>query len=238
MRPTTVIFDMDGLLIDSEPLWEEAAGEILAGFNVRLTPEQYHQHTGLRTPEFLAWWFTYFGISAEYIGETEKNLVDLVIRKVSARPRFQPGVPHILQFFKERGYRMGLASSSPMNLIDTVEELGQLGQYIEVKTSAEHLPYGKPHPQVYLECAHQLGVSPLECVAFEDSFNGLISAKAARMTCVVVPAPDQQDQPRWNASDLKLSTLEDFNEATLEALPFGNLTPKPFKNVKGVAFPG
>jgi mannitol-1-/sugar-/sorbitol-6-/2-deoxyglucose-6-phosphatase len=238
MRPTTVIFDMDGLLIDSEPLWEEAAEEILARFNVRLTPEQYHQHTGLRTPEFLAWWFSYFGISAAYIGETEKNLVDLVIQKVSAKPRFQPGVPYILEFFKEHGYRMGLASSSPMNLIDTVEELGQLGRYIEVKTSAEHLLYGKPHPQVYLECARQMEVPPLQCVAFEDSFNGLIAAKAARMTCVVVPAPDLRDQPRWNASDLKLNSLEDFNAATLDALQFGNLTQKPFKNVKGVAFPG
>jgi len=238
MQPTTVIFDMDGLLIDSEPLWEEAAAEILASFGVRLSAEQYHQHTGLRTPEFLAWWFSYFGISADYIGETEKNLVDLVVQKVKANPKFQPGVPYVLQFFKERGFRIGLASSSPMRLIETVEELGQLGDFFQAKTSAEHLLHGKPHPQVYLECARQLGVSPLECIAFEDSFNGMIAAKAARMTCIVVPAPDQRHQARWAAADLTLNSLEDVNSQVLETNPFGNLTQKPIENVKGIAFTG
>src|ERR1700744_4103181 len=134
MQQTPVIFDMDGLLIDSEPLWGEAAEEILARFGVKLTNEQYHQHTGLRTREFLAWWFAYFGISPEHIETAERDLVDLVIQKVTARPRFLPGVPFILDFFQERGFRIGLASSSPMHLIETVETLGQLGKYIQVKT--------------------------------------------------------------------------------------------------------
>jgi sugar-phosphatase len=103
-----------------------------------------------------------------------------------------------------------------MHLIETVETLGQLGKYIQVKTSAENLPLGKPHPQVYLDCAKALGASPLECIAFEDSFNGMIAAKAARMRCVVVPAPDQQNQPRWNAADLKLTSLADFSESLLK----------------------
>ncbi|TDW95780.1 hexitol phosphatase HxpB [Dinghuibacter silviterrae] len=218
MQPTTVIFDMDGLLIDSEPLWGEAAEEILARFNVRLTNEQYHQHTGLRTREFLTWWFSFFGISPDHLDTAETDLVDLVIQKVKARPKFQPGVPYILDFFKARGFKIGLASSSPMRLIDTVEDLGQFGDYFQVKTSAEYLPFGKPHPQVYLECARALGVSPLECVAFEDSFNGMIAAKAARMSCVVVPAPDQQRQLRWHAANLKLSSLANFNDLLLEAM--------------------
>ena len=218
MQPTTVIFDMDGLLIDSEPLWGEAAEEILARFGVHLTHEQYHRHTGLRTREFLAWWFSYFGIASEHIEQSEKDLVDLVIQKVTAAPKFQPGVPEILAFFKERNFKIGLASSSPMALINTVENLGQLSTYIQVKTSAEYLPLGKPHPQVYLECASALGVSPLECIAFEDSFNGMIAAKAARMTCVVVPSPEQQRQSRWGAADLQLASLEGFNEQVLASL--------------------
>ncbi len=209
---------MDGLLIDSEPLWGEAAEEILARFGVHLTHEQYHQHTGLRTREFLTWWFSFFGIALEHIGQSEKDLVDLVIQKVTAAPKFQPGVPEILDFFKERGFKIGLASSSPMTLINTVENLGHLSGYIQVKTSAEHLPLGKPHPQVYLECAKSLGVSPLECIAFEDSFNGMIAAKAARMTCVVVPSEDQQHQIRWGAADLKLLSLKGFNDEVLASL--------------------
>jgi mannitol-1-/sugar-/sorbitol-6-/2-deoxyglucose-6-phosphatase len=218
MQLTTVIFDMDGLLIDSEPLWGEAAQEILARFNVRLTNDQYHLHTGLRTREFLTWWFAFFGIGSEHLDQAENDLIDLVIQKVSAQPKFLPGAAHILEFFRDRKFRIGLASSSPMRLIDVVENLGHLDKFIQVKTSAEFLTHGKPHPQVYLECAAQLGVSPIECITFEDSFNGMIAAKAARMKCVVVPSPEQQKQLRWQAADLKLSSLANFNDLLLESL--------------------
>jgi HAD superfamily hydrolase (TIGR01509 family) len=230
MSLTTAIFDMDGLLIDSEPLWEEAAGDILERYGVSLTPAQYHLHTGLRTREFLTLWFAHFGIAPEHIEESERELVDLVIQKVSAQPKFLPGVPRILEFFRERGFRLGLASSSPMRLIRVVEQIGHLEPYFQVKTSAEFLPHGKPHPEVYLRCAGELGVSPLECIAFEDSFNGMIAAKAARMTCIVVPTQDQQHELRWHAADLKLPSLADFNESILDS--------PVFRNVKGVAFPG
>jgi mannitol-1-/sugar-/sorbitol-6-/2-deoxyglucose-6-phosphatase len=221
LRPmplTTVIFDMDGLLIDSEPLWGEAAQEILGGFGVRLTTEQYHLHTGLRTREFLTWWFQYFGISLENVPRAEEDLVDLVIQKVSRQPVFLPGVPRILELFQERGIQMGLASSSPMRLIDVVVRLGHFDKFLSVKTSAEFLPYGKPHPQVYIDCASELNVSPLHCVAFEDSYNGMISAKAARMACVVVPAPAQFDQLRWEAANLKLPSLLHFDEYALSKM--------------------
>ena len=209
---------MDGLLIDSEPLWGEAAEEILAQFNVTLTQEQYHMHTGLRTHEFLTWWFAYFQISPEHIEQAEKDLVDRVIQKIKQKPRFMPGVPNIIQFFRERNFRIGLASSSPMNLIDFVENLGHLNGIFQVKTSAEFLTHGKPHPQVYLNCAEQLGASPLECIAFEDSFNGMIAAKAARMKCVVVPAAAQQKELRWHAADLRLSSLANFNDLLLNSI--------------------
>jgi HAD superfamily hydrolase (TIGR01509 family) len=218
MQLNTVIFDMDGLLIDSEPLWGEAAEEILSQFKVKLTPEQYHMHTGLRTREFLTWWFSYFQIPEIHIDQAEKDLVDLVMYKIGQNPRFMPGVPHVLEFFRERNFNIGLASSSPMRMIDFVENLGHLNGCFQVKTSAEFLTHGKPHPQVYLNCAEQLGVSPLQCIAFEDSFNGMIAAKAARMRCVIVPAPEQQKQSRWHAADLKLSSLANFNELLLDGM--------------------
>lgn len=218
MQLNTVIFDMDGLLIDSEPLWGQAAEEILAQFKVKLTAEQYHLHTGLRTREFLTWWFAYFNISPTHLDKAENDLIDLVMYKIGQNPRFMPGVPYIIDFFRERRFNIGLASSSPMRLIDFVENLGQMKGCFQVKTSAEFLSHGKPHPQVYLNCAEQLGASPLQCVAFEDSFNGMIAAKAARMKCVVVPAHDQQKQPHWAAADLKLSSLANFNELLLDGI--------------------
>jgi sugar-phosphatase len=127
-------------------------------------------------------------------------------------------VGHILQFFKQRHFNIGLASSSPMELIDVVIAKLQISDFIDARTSAESLSYGKPHPQVYLDCAAALDVSPVECLCFEDSFNGLIAAKAARMKCVVVPDRHQQTLPKWAAADLKLSSLQNFNGLLLDSL--------------------
>jgi mannitol-1-/sugar-/sorbitol-6-/2-deoxyglucose-6-phosphatase len=74
------------------------------------------------------------------------------------------------------------------------------------------LEYGKPHPQVYLNCAKELNSSPLECICFEDSVNGMIAVKAARMKCVVVPAQNQLKDERWSIADLKVSSLKNFGE--------------------------
>ena len=80
------------------------------------------------------------------------------------------------------------------------------------------MKYGKPNPQVYLDCATQLGSSPLECICFEDSFNGMIAAKAARMKCVIVPAHHELQDNRWFAADLKISSLQNFNELLMQTL--------------------
>jgi len=215
---TTVIFDMDGLLIDSEPLWQEAGTEVMKRYNVQLTTDQYHSSTGLRTSEWIHHWFTHFNISYNHAPEAEADIVRKAIEKISTRGLALPGVQHILHFFKERQFKIGLASSSPMALIDVVVNKLQIGGFIDARTSAEHLPYGKPHPQVYLDCALALGVSPVDCLCFEDSFNGMIAAKAARMKCVVVPERGQHQHARWGASDLKLSSLLNFNGLLLEGL--------------------
>ncbi|HXB95810.1 MAG TPA: hexitol phosphatase HxpB [Puia sp.] len=218
MRLNTVIFDMDGLLIDSEPFWQEAGMETLLQFNVTLDPVQYHHTTGLRTREWLDYWFGHFGIGKETIPAAEAALHHRVIEKIRTKANPLPGVKEILAFFKARDFRIGLATSSPLSLVKVVVEKMGIEQDFLAIASAEHLPYGKPHPQVYMDCAQSLGVSPLQCVAFEDSFNGVIAAKAARMTCVAVPVHDQAHLPKWGAADLKLDSLLEFTNAHLLAL--------------------
>ena len=216
MQLTTVIFDMDGLLIDSEPYWQEAGTETLQQFNVSLAPAQYHHTTGLRTPEWLDYWFGYFGISKTNIEEAVQALHNNVFEKIRTKAAPLPGVDHIFEFFKERRFRIGLATSSPLALVDIVVKKLNIGHYLDATASAEHLPFGKPHPQVYMDCAAALGSSPLECICFEDSFNGMIAAKAARMRCVVIPVADQFDLPKWGAADIKLHSLEEFNKAHIQ----------------------
>jgi len=129
-----------------------------------------------------------------------------------------PGIDHIFKYFKDRQFHIGLATSSPLSLVDIVVEKLNIGHYLDATASAEYLPFGKPHPQVYMDCAAALGVSPMQCICFEDSFNGMIAAKAARMRCVVVPVADQYQLPKWGAADFKLHSLTDFGDEQLNQI--------------------
>lgn len=218
MKPKAVIFDMDGLLIDSEPLWQESGIAGLLPYNIQLTVEQYHSSTGLRTPEWLAYWLSHFGVTASDTAERILAIENGAIERIRDRGKPMPGVEHIINFFIEHGYQLAIASSSPMRLIDVVVDKLGVRNYLHAIVSAEHLPYGKPHPQVFIECAATLGVNPLDCIVFEDSFNGMIAAKAAKMKCVVVPEMSQYNHARWGAADLKLRSLANFNHLLLESL--------------------
>jgi sugar-phosphatase len=212
MQLNTVIFDIDGLLIDSEPLWGEAADEVFKSYGLSLTEDQYKTTTGLKTKEFIQWWFGYFQIDKKEFAIAEKRIIELVLEKIYTKGTIMPGVAYIFDFFHKRDFKIGLASSSPQELIDLAIEMTGIYRYVQATSSAEHLPFGKPHPQVYLNCAEKLQARPTECLCFEDSFNGLIAAKAARMKCVMVPHYSQLKDERWGAADLKLSSLQNFGD--------------------------
>ncbi len=218
MKLNSVIFDMDGLLIDSEPLWKEAAEAVFLTYGKQLTTQQYISTTGLRTKEFLAHWFSYFNLPNADIDGAEKKVVDHVVKLVAQKGTPMPGIAHIFNFFLQKDFKIGLASSSPMQLIDLVIEKLGIQNHLQAVTSAANLAYGKPHPEVYLNCALQLNSMPAECICFEDSFNGMIAAKAAKMKCVVVPSLHDAKSLVWEAADLKISTLANFNELLLNSL--------------------
>lgn len=215
MNLKAVIFDMDGLLIDSEPLWNEAADEVFKFYGVSLSKEQYATTTGLRTKEFVQWWFSKFNLNNQDQEQAEKHIIQKVIQKVKTKGVVLPGVKYIFDFFKKKDFKIGLATSSPLELIEVVIDICAIRNYLDVTSSAEFLDFGKPHPQVYLNCASELNVLPTECICFEDSFNGTIAAKAARMKCVVVPHYNELKYEKWGAADLKLSSLQNFSELHL-----------------------
>ena len=209
---------MDGLLIDSEPLWNQAADEIFLRYGIRLTPQQHASTTGMRTKEFIDWWFAQYKVPANYAADAEAAIFESVIHKVKTQGKPMPGLAHIINFFVSRQFKIGLASSSPMSLIEPVIQQLGIKNYLQAVCSASNLPYGKPHPQVYLNCAEALNSSPLNCVCFEDSFNGMIAAKAARMKCVVVPSMQDSKLPKFSAADLKISSLQNFNDLLMQTL--------------------
>lgn len=218
MQVDTVIFDMDGLLIDSEPLWLEAGTEVMANYGKKLTAPQYETTVGLRTKEWIEHWFRFFAIPNHTTDEAVTAILSLVEGKIKEKGKALPGVEYIFQYFTAKHFKIGLATSSPMQLANVVVDKLGIGKYLQVITSAEHLPFGKPHPQVYMECAEALGSHTSACLCFEDSFNGMIAAKAAKMKCVVVPAYNQLQQNRWGAADLKISSLQNFNDLLMVRL--------------------
>lgn len=218
MKLDTVIFDMDGLLVDSEPLWGVAANDVFEQYGFRLSPEQHITTTGLRTREFVHWWFQQFSIDINEEPAAEDKILQRMLELINADCTMMPGVEHVFNLFHSMRFKIGIASSSPDALIQLVMEKSGIHKYVQGTASGQLLPYGKPHPQVYLNCAGTLGSIPSNCLAFEDSFYGMIAAKAARMKCVVVPDYGQYKQERWGASDLKLSSLQNFSALHLQML--------------------
>jgi sugar-phosphatase len=219
MKPQAVIFDMDGLLIDSEPLWHEAAGEVFGAYGIHLSDVEYRSTTGMRSREFVEWWFAKKNVPAGDAHSANQLICRNVIEKVRLRGRALPGIAHIFNFFISKKFPIGLASSSPEELIEVVVDKLGIRPHLNAITSAAALPMGKPHPQVYLNCAGALSIPPSACIAFEDSFNGLIAAKAAGMKCVVVPSVHDSKDLRFHAADLKISSLQNFNELLMQTLP-------------------
>ena len=198
---------MDGLLIDSEPLWHAAAQQCLSKFNMVIEEHEYAKTTGLRTKEFLQHWFNVFAVDPANIPAVEREITDCVIAMFNEKGKMMNGALEALELVKKTSLKIGLASSSPLALIQAVLQKTNMEGVFSVVASAEHLPFGKPHPQVFINCAIELGSHPTECICFEDSFNGLLAAKAARMKCIVVPHPDHFHQSHWSIADLRLDSL-------------------------------
>jgi sugar-phosphatase len=218
MKLNTVIFDLDGLLIDSEPLWKEAADETFMMYQFVLSKEDYAKTTGLRTKEFVEHWLRANKIPLEEEPSVSKIIINKVVEKVSAKGMPKPGVTHIFNYFIDRAFKIGLASSSPMELIEVAIKRLNVGPHLNVITSGSELEYGKPHPEVYLNCARSLDSAPLQCICFEDSFNGVLAAKAAKMKCVVIPSVHDYKDLRFHAADLKISSLQNFNDLIMQTI--------------------
>lgn len=207
----TVIFDMDGVLVDSEPFWRKAKVNAVAQFGGTITEQLAYQSTGLRIDEIANYWIRYCDLDPACSQALADAILDEVIGQIKAQGELLPGVKESLESLAQTDVKIGLASSSPLRLIEAVLEAFELGKYFSVYVSAEHQTYGKPHPQVYLHAAEQLNTEPHHCLAIEDSVNGLIAAKAARMTAICVPEPGQETNPRFSIADIKLSSLKAFS---------------------------
>ncbi len=213
-----VIFDMDGLLIDSEPIWQKVTMKVFQDIGISLSQKQVQETTGLRVDEVVEHWFIRFpqpGIVKEKVAA---DIVLGVISEIKKNGIAKQGVEEIISLFKTNDIPMAIASSSATDIIAAVMEKLNLTKKITIVHSAEHEPYGKPHPGVYITAAEKLGIPPVFCLAFEDSPNGVLAAKAARMKCIAVPDYHGENDPRFGIADLTIKTLSDFTLEQLESL--------------------
>lgn len=213
-----VIFDMDGLLVDSEPLWRRAEQGVFPKVGIQLTDEMCMQTMGTRVDEVVKHWFAVKPWEGASLQEVEEEVVASVVDLVQKEGAAMEGVEYILEFFRKRGFQIALASSSSVRLIDAVVDKFAIRDRFDVLQSAESELYGKPHPGVFLTTAAKLGVAPTSCLVFEDSFAGLIAGLAARMKVVAVPAEHDFGQSRFAVAHLKLRSLRQFEEGRLEKL--------------------
>jgi mannitol-1-/sugar-/sorbitol-6-/2-deoxyglucose-6-phosphatase len=216
-----VILDMDGLLIDTEPVWRAAQSAVFAGFGVALSEADLLDSTGQPIEELIPLWRRRApdgdGISPLTDAEVADRIIDRVIAHVKAEGEPMPGVTAAIALFERCGLRLAIASSSPLRLIDAVCDRLGLAR-IEVRCSAMDEARGKPAPDVYLAAARRLGVAAAGCLALEDSPNGIASARSAGMRCVAVPDPLLADDPRYREADLVLESLTGLDEAALRRL--------------------
>lgn len=205
------IFDMDGLLIDSEPLWREAEVDVFGSVGVPLTEEMCRQTTGLRHDEVVRYWHVRYPWNEPGIDELTGQLLDAAQALVVERGILMAGAREAIGELHQHGLRLAIASSSPMSLIEAVVDKFELGEFFAVLHSAENEAAGKPDPAVYRTTMSLLGVAPHECVALEDSVSGIRAARSAGAMVIAVPDPETAHRPEFAEADVVLATLEEFS---------------------------
>jgi len=208
--PKAVIFDMDGILLDSEPFWQEAEIEVFGGVGVELTHDLCRHTQGLRIDEVVAFWYKRHPWQGTSQQEVMNGIIDGVIRLVLERGKPLPGVHQAIEAVHKKGLKCALASSSAKRIIQAVLQKLELSSMFETVHSAEDHPFGKPHPAVYMATAEALGVEATSCIAVEDSINGLLSCLSAKMYAVAIPDVHCKDDPRYCIAQTQLDSLESF----------------------------
>ena len=210
--------DMDGILIDSERHWQLTERALFAELGVDLTDDLLVQTRGLRTEEMVAHWSAKFPIDGKdpeaLMEEYDQRMVETMKREV----HLMEGARELIGMFREMGLPVALATCSTQDHIDAVMEKHKLRELFDLLVSAAIEMPGKPHPEVFLRTAAILKVDPTRCLVFEDSFVGVIAAKAARMKVVAMPDRSEFDQERFGAADLKIRSLTDFTVETYKKL--------------------
>lgn len=210
-----IIFDLDGVIVDSEPVWEEVRRGLVAERGKRWLPDTQRRLMGMSTAEWSAYLANELGVGmtpGQVAAEVGKRMAEHYRRSLPLLPGAAEAVPRLAE-----RRPLAIASSSPPVLIDAVLDGAGLSRYFPVRVSTEDVAHGKPSPDVYLEAAARLRADPADCLAIEDSSNGLRAASAAGMRVVAIPRPEYPPEPdALRSADLLLESLADLTPEAID----------------------
>ena len=217
VRPIeAVVFDMDGVLLDSEPIWRAVEVQVFRRLGVELREEDLHRTMGVRIGDVVRLWHERHPWDEPSLDRVADEIVERVAEAIEREASLHEGAVEAIDCFRALGLPLALASSSPMRLIEAVLRMGRLEDRFDAVLTGEDEEHGKPAPDVYLAAARALGVRPERCLAIEDSINGVRAAKAAGMVAIAVPPPETRDGDAGGA-DLILGSLDELDDRIWEA---------------------
>jgi len=208
--PDAVIFDMDGVLVDSEAVWDDVRKRFVEENGGRWHDDAQRDMMGMSSVEWSRYVRDKLGVDMEP-DEISTQVADRVADVYREKLPLLPGAVDAVKALASE-WPLGLASSSNRHVIDLVLELAGIADAFEVTISSEEVGAGKPAPDVYLETAKRLGKEPAACVAIEDSTNGIRSAHAAGLAVIAVPNQDFPPEP--SALELADETVKSLTEVT------------------------
>lgn len=205
-----VIFDMDGVLIDSEPLWKIAMEKEFHAVGCMITKQDFQKTVGLRIDEVIGFWHREVGWETVTAQELEDRIVQAMVVLIREHGEPLPGVLETIAYLQKMGMKIGLGTSSYRVLIDTVLDVIGCTEAFDETHSAEDETYGKPHPGVYLTVANRLGVAPKKCLVIEDSFNGVLAGLSAQMSVACIPEKTHHPDSRLQVATYHFEDMNSF----------------------------
>lgn len=206
-----VIFDMDGLLIDSEPFWKQAEYDVFSSVGVEVTAELATLTAAMTTREVTEFWFAKQPWQDASLEEVENRVVEQVKYLIETQGQAMHGVHNLLDSLQQAKVKIGLATNSPKDIIPSVLQRLNIADYFMAYSSADEVSQGKPAPDVYQLTLEKLGIEAHQCIAFEDSLGGIKAASAAGIKAIAVPHANEFDHEKFDLAAHKLKNLSEFN---------------------------
>lgn len=213
-----VVFDLDGTLIDSEPIWQDEEVRLINSLGLHITREDIHKTKGLASIDAMTYWLKIINnrsLSAKEVTETYNTNV---LENLKKNVQLKQGVQELIGFWKSTGLPMAIASASPEFMVMAMVDKFNFNKIFSEVLSGDDVKHAKPHPEIYIKVTKRLGIDPVFSVAFEDTFTGLLAAKAARMKAVAMLDEGQVGDTKYDFADLKLESFLNFGRAEFEYL--------------------